>query len=72
MAMDLNFVDTNVDEYSLLLNISTLEKGLERIKPFQTALSAVIDERDKEICEVNKIVTGHPVDVFTNRLRKRA
>lgn len=73
MAMDLNFVDTNVDEYSPAVEyIDSLKKELERIKTISEQLLslAVIDERDKEICEVNKIVTGHPVDVFTNRLKK--
>lgn len=73
MAMDLNFVDTNVDEHSPAEEyIDSLKKELERIKNISEQLLslAVIDERDKETCELNKIVTGHPVDVFINRLRK--
>ncbi len=73
MAMDLNFVDTNVDEYSPAVEyIDSLKKQLERIKNISEQLLslAVIDERDKEICELNKIITGHPVDVFINRLKK--
>jgi PAS domain S-box-containing protein len=73
MAMDLNFVDTNVDEYSPAAEyIDSLKKELERIKTISEQLLslAVIDERDKEVCELNKIVNGHPVDVIINRLRK--
>jgi len=73
MAMDLNFVDTNVDDYSPAQEyIDSLKRELERIKSISEQLLslAVIDERDKETCEINKIVTGHPVDVFINRLKK--
>ena len=73
MVMDLNFVDTNVDEYSPAAEyIDSLKKELERIKTISEQLLslAVIDERDKEICELNKMVTGHPIDVIINRLRK--
>ena len=73
MVMDLNFVDTNVDEYSPAVEyIDSLKKELERIKNISEQLLslAVIDERDKELCELNKMVTGHPVDVMINRLKK--
>ena len=29
----------------------------------------IIDERDKEKCELNKVITGHPVDVFINKIK---
>lgn len=73
MVMDLNFVDTNVDEYSPAAEyIDSLKKELERIKTISEQLLslAVIDERDKEKCELNKIINGHPIDVIINRLRK--
>jgi two-component system NtrC family sensor kinase len=44
---------------------------LERIKNISEQLLslAIIDERDKEKCELNKVVTTHPVDVFINKIR---
>lgn len=72
MVMDLNFVDTNVDEYSPAVEyIDSLKKELERIKNISEQLLslAIIDERDKEKCELNKVLTSHPVDVFINKIR---
>ncbi|HOP64048.1 MAG TPA: ATP-binding protein [Spirochaetota bacterium] len=72
MVMDLNFVDTNVEEHSPAVEyVDSLKMELERIKTISEQLLAlsIIDERDKEVCELNKIITGHPVDVFTNRLK---
>jgi PAS domain S-box-containing protein len=72
MVMDLNFVDTNVDEYSPAAEyIDSLKKELERIKNISEQLLslAIIDERDKEKCEINKVITSHPVDVFINKIR---
>jgi signal transduction histidine kinase len=72
MVMDLNFVDTNVDEYSPAAEyIDSLKQELERIKNISEQLLslAIIDERDKEKCELNKVLITHPVDVFINRIR---
>ncbi len=72
MVMDLNFVDTNVDEYSPAVEyVDSLKKELERIKNISEQLLslAIIDERDKEKCEINKVITGHPVDVFINKIK---
>ncbi len=72
MVMDLNFVDTNVDEYSPAVEyIDSLKKELERIKNISEQLLslAIIDERDKEKCELNKVLVNHPVDVFINKIR---
>ena len=73
MAMDLNFVDSNVDEHSPVSEyVDSLQTELERIKNISEQLLslAIIDERDKDICEINKIINGHPLDVLINRLRK--
>jgi PAS domain S-box-containing protein len=72
MVMDLNFIDTNVDEYSPAAEyIDALKNELERIKNISEQLLslAMIDERDKEACELNKIVQSHPVEVFINRIK---
>lgn len=72
MVMDLNFVDNNVEEYSPAAEyVDSLKKELERIKNISEQLLslAIIDERDKEKCEINKVINGHPVDVFINKIR---
>jgi len=72
MVMDLNFVDSNVDEHSPTVEyIDSLKKELERIKNISEQLLslAIIDERDKEKCELNKIIASHPLDVFINKIR---
>jgi len=72
MVMDLNFVDTNVDEYSPAIEyIDSLKKELERIKNISDQLLslAIIDERDKEKCELNKVISGHPLDLLINKIR---
>jgi len=72
MVMDLNFVDTNLDEYSPAIEyVDSLKQELERIKNISEQLLslAIIDERDKEKCELNKVITGHPVDVFINKIK---
>ena len=44
---------------------------LERIKNISEQLLslAIIDEKDKEKCDLNKIVTNHPIDVFVNKIK---
>ncbi|MCL1833554.1 MAG: ATP-binding protein [Leptospirales bacterium] len=72
MVMDLNFIDTNLDERSPSIEyIDSMKGELERIKNISEQLLslAIIDERDKEKCDLNKIVTNHPVDVFINRIK---
>ena len=72
MVMDLNFIGTNLDERSPAIEyIDSMKVELERIKNISEQLLslAVIDERDKEKCDLNKIVTNHPVDVFINKIK---
>jgi two-component system NtrC family sensor kinase len=72
MVMDLNFIDTNVDERSPAIEyIDSMKIELERIKNISEQLLslAIIDERNKEKCELNKVVTTHPVDVFINKIK---
>lgn len=72
MVMDLNFVDTNVEEHSPAAEyIQSLKKELERINGISEQLLslAVIDERDKEKCELNRVMVSHPLEVFINRIR---
>ncbi len=72
MFMDLNFIDTNVDDHSPASEyIDALKIELQRIKIISEQLLSlsIIDERDKDLCEINKIITGHPLDVLINKIR---
>ncbi len=72
MFMDLNFIHTNVDEHSPASEyVDALKIELQRIKIISEQLLSlsIIDERDKELCEINKIITGHPLDVLINKIR---
>ena len=72
MVMDLNFIDTNLDEHSPAVEyIDSMKIELERIKNISEQLLslAIIDERDKEKCDLNKVVASHPVDVFINKIK---
>jgi len=72
MVMDLNFIDTNLDEHSPAIEyIDSMKSELEGIKNISEQLLslAIIDERDKEKCDLNKIVSSHPVDVFINKIK---
>ena len=72
MVMDLNFIDKNLGEHSPAIEyIDSMKVELERIKNISEQLLslAIIDERDKEKCELNKVVASHPIDVFINKIR---
>lgn len=72
MFMDLNFVETNVDDYNPASEyIDSLKIELQRIKIISEQLLSlsIIDERDKELCDINKIITGHPLDVLVNKIK---
>ena len=72
MVMDLNFIDTNQEEHSPAIEyIDSMKIELERIKNISEQLLslAIIDEKDKERCDLNKIVTNHPIDVFINKIK---
>ena len=72
MVMDLNFIDKNLVEHSPAIEyIDAMKVELERIKNISEQLLslAIIDERDKEKCELNKVVTSHPIEVFINKIK---
>ncbi|MBN1531525.1 MAG: PAS domain S-box protein [Spirochaetes bacterium] len=72
MVMDLNFVENNVERDSPAAEyIDSLQTNVERIKNISEQLVSLsaVDEGDKEICELNKLVTSHPIEVFLKRLR---
>ncbi len=74
MYMDLNFVENNVDEDNPAKQyVEYLKKELNVIKNMSEQLVALsgAEEGDKEICEINKILTTHPLDVQFNRMKSK-
>jgi PAS domain S-box-containing protein len=72
MMMDLNFVENNVEKDSPAAEyVDSLQKNLERIMNISEQLVSLsaVDEGHKEICELNKLVMSHPIEVFLKRLR---
>ncbi len=72
MVMDLNFVENNIDRDNPAAEyVDSLQKDVERIKNISEQLVSLssVDEGEKEICELNKLLTSHPVEVFLKRLR---
>ncbi|MBP7738331.1 MAG: PAS domain S-box protein [Spirochaetes bacterium] len=72
MVMDLNFVDNNLDEGSPVAGyIGSLHHEVGRIKNITSQLVSLstADEEDKDICDLNKILSGHQVDMMLKRLR---
>jgi len=73
MMMDLNFVENNVVENNPAYQyIQYLKDELDSIKNITEqliSLSSGTQREQKEICEINKAITMHPVDVMINRLR---
>jgi PAS domain S-box-containing protein len=72
MVMDLNFVDNNLEEGSPSGEyIQSLHHELGRIKNITEQLTSLstADEEEKDICDINKILSSHQVDVMLKRLR---
>lgn len=72
MVMDLNFVDNNLDEGSPVAGyIDSLHNEVGRIKNITEQLVSLstADEEDKDICDLNKVLTSHQVDMMLKRLR---
>ncbi|MCP4133439.1 MAG: PAS domain S-box protein [bacterium] len=72
MYMDLNFVDSNVEKESRAAEyVESLKNQLHRIKNISEQLQALADTQsvEKEVCEINKVLLNHPLDVLIGRLR---
>ena len=72
MVMDLNFVENNIEKDNPAAEyVDSLQRDVERIKNISEQLVSLsaVDETDKELCELNKLVSSHPVEVFLKRLR---
>ncbi|MBN2158980.1 MAG: PAS domain S-box protein [Spirochaetes bacterium] len=72
MVMDLNFVDNNLEEGSPAIEyLDSLHHQVGRIKNITAQLVSLsaADEKRRDICDINKILTSHQVDVMLKRLR---
>lgn len=73
MVMDLNFVGNNLDSSSPAVEyVDSLKKELDRIKNISEQLFSLsnIDDSEKDICELNRLLASHPIEVILNRLEK--
>ncbi|HOO72576.1 MAG TPA: PAS domain-containing protein [Spirochaetota bacterium] len=74
MYMDLNFVKNNIREDNPGYEyVEYLVKELNIIKNMSEQLVALsgTDDVNREICEINKALTTHPLDVQLNRLKSK-
>ncbi len=72
MVMDLNFVDNNLGEGSPVSGyIGSLNHEVGRLKNITEQLVSLstADEENKDICDLNKILSSHRVDIMLKRLR---
>ncbi len=73
MTMDLNFVYKNIDKESPAAEyLDSMKSSLKKIKSMaeQLLMLSRPDEEDKEIVEINKLLTSHPLDVLLARLKE--
>jgi PAS domain S-box-containing protein len=73
MTLDLNFIDKNINENSPMADyVKSLKGELERIKKITDQLlnlSKPVEEA-KEVFEIHKVITSHPIQATLNRLQK--
>lgn len=72
MSMDLNFVENNIEKNNPAAEyVDSLQRDVNRIKNISEQLVSLsaVDDSAKEVCELNKLVTSHPVEVFLKHLR---
>ncbi len=72
MVMDINFVDNNLDDGSPVAGyIDSLHHEVGRIKNITDQLVSLstADEEGTDICDLNKILSSHQVDMMLKRLR---
>lgn len=72
MVMDLNFVDNNLEEGSPASEyVDSLQNELSRIKNMMEQLVSLstADDESAELCDLNAVLSSHPVEVVLKRLR---
>lgn len=72
MVMDLNFIDNNIGERNPAVEyVEALHHEVGRIKNITEQLVCLssADDEDKDLCDLNKILSSHSVEVMLKRLR---
>jgi PAS domain S-box-containing protein len=73
MYMDISFVIDNVNKNSPVVDyVFSLKNQIHKIRNISEQLLALAEpeENEKEICEINALVTGHPIDILCSRMRE--
>ena len=74
MYMDWSFVNNNLDKNSPAFDYhESMKQQLHRIRNVSEQLLALSgpEKGEKEICEINRVLQTHPLDILLNRLRDR-
>jgi len=74
MYMDISFVMNNVDNNSSVADyVFSLKAQIHKIRNISEQLLALAEpeENEKEICEINTLVLGHPIDILCSRMREK-
>jgi len=74
MYMDHNFIMNNMDQTSPAYEYGiSIKDQLHRIRNLSEQLLALSgpEEGEKEVCEINKVLLNHPIDVLVDRLKEK-
>ena len=74
MYMDISFVMNNIDKNSPAVDyVFSLKAQIHKIRNISEQLLALAEpeENEKEICEINSLVVGHPIDILCSRMREK-
>jgi PAS domain S-box-containing protein len=74
MYMDISFVINNVDKNGPAVDyVFSLKDQIHKIRNISEQLMALAEpeEEEKEICEINPIIIGHPIDILLSRMREK-
>ena len=74
MYMDISFVMNNVDKNGPALDyVFSLKEQIHKIRNISEQLMALAEpeEEEKEICEINSLITGHPIDILFSRMKEK-
>lgn len=73
LTIDLNFLENNISDESPMTDyLKSMKDELGRIKQITEQLLNLgrPDEENKEVFEIHKIITSHPIQIILNRLEK--
>lgn len=73
LTIDLNFIENNIPEDSPMKDyVKSMKDELTRMKQISDQLLNLSkpEEIDKEVFEIHKLITSHPIQIMLNRLKK--